>query len=90
MNGKKYLQSKMGSERWLHDQLANDVAFQQAELLELREALCLADRFISNIKGLVANEELDCAVGELDKLRVRNHLLTRPVKQENNTLPFDC
>jgi hypothetical protein len=75
----------MGSEGRLDDQLASYVSFQQAELLELSEALCLAHRLIGDVEGLVADNQLNCSIAPLNQLRVANHLFRR--KRENVNSP---
>jgi len=64
----------MGSEGGFDDQLASHVSFQQTELLELSEALCLAHRLIRNIEGLVTDNKLNCSIAPFNKLSVANHL----------------
>ena len=56
----------MGSERWLDNQFISHVSFEQIKLAVLSIALKLANTFVSNIKCLIANEQLDRAITPLN------------------------
>lgn len=71
----RHLQDQMGSERGFNDELVGHVAFKKTELIVLGKALGLADRFISHIEGLVADDQLDGTIAPLNEFRVAYHLI---------------